>query len=168
MVRAVSMKPLWRPRCAQIKLVTLEHRKIIMNIHGSRLPCPVATGYEPSQLIRQNSSSGHSSSTFIYDGLRRSTVTPSPRCQSLRMLQITDTAMISTSMEGILYGELIDMSCTSTESDAGSLQGFAVLMYILTFWILYNNDSKRYPKYILVSMTAALFILTTAVSITLN
>jgi hypothetical protein len=82
------------------------------------------------------------------------------------MLQITDTAMISTCMEGILYGELIYKSYTSTKTDDGLLKGFAVLMYILTFWILYNNDSKRYPKYILLSITTALFILTTAVSIT--
>ncbi|KAI0750585.1 hypothetical protein BC629DRAFT_1556430 [Irpex lacteus] len=65
----------------------------------------------------------------------------------LMMLQLTEAALISTSIEAILYG-------------------FCVLMYILTFWILHRNENKRCPKYALIGVTAFLLVLTTAEMIT--
>ncbi|KAI0091385.1 hypothetical protein BDY19DRAFT_622471 [Irpex rosettiformis] len=59
------------------------------------------------------------------------------------MLQLTEAALISTSVEAILYG-------------------FCALMYILTFWILLRNENKRCPKYALMAVTAFLLVLTTA------
>ncbi|KAI0700197.1 hypothetical protein BC835DRAFT_1221431, partial [Cytidiella melzeri] len=63
------------------------------------------------------------------------------------MLQLTEAALISTSMEAILYG-------------------FCVLMYILTFWILHRNESTRCPKYALMSVTGTLLVLATGEMIT--
>ncbi|KAI0750584.1 hypothetical protein BC629DRAFT_1598842 [Irpex lacteus] len=63
------------------------------------------------------------------------------------MLQLTEAGLISTSIEAILYG-------------------FSVLMYILTFCILYHNRHKRSPKYVLIGVTAFLLILTTAEMVT--
>ncbi|KAI0339753.1 hypothetical protein BDW22DRAFT_1361354 [Trametopsis cervina] len=59
------------------------------------------------------------------------------------MLLLTEAALISTSIEAMLYG-------------------FSVLMFILTIWILLRSEAKRYPKHALIATACALLTLSTA------
>lgn len=81
------------------------------------------------------------------------------------VLQLTKAGLISTSIQGILYGKVSNWSiwCIMTTEMLNS-EGFCLFMYIITFWTFRRKVNSRYPKHILWWVTVVLLSLTTAVS----
>ena len=79
------------------------------------------------------------------------------------MFTLSEAAILSTVVEGILYGAWLAASCPACGTH-NVYTGFSVLMFIFTMWIMLQNRRRRNLNKGMLGAACALLVLSTAVS----